>query len=111
MQARQPATGRIEFDLRCGEVNSLNPLGATLDSRKHLSQRSNSCVGVNRSSSDIRQEGMKYHVVFAIEQQNLALGTAQLVAEGFCKLYGCKSSTNNDDSYFLIISLRQWYSP
>jgi hypothetical protein len=45
------------------------------------------------------------------EQQNLALGTAQLVAEGFCKLYGCKSSTNNDDSHFLIISLRQWYSP
>ncbi len=44
---------------------------------------------------------MKHHMVFTVEQKNLALGSAQLAAKSFCELYRRKSSTDDDHSHWL----------
>src|SRR5215510_282500 len=48
---------------------------------------------------------MKYQVIFAVEQQNLALRSGQFFAKCFCKLYRRKSAANNNNSYGLHSSL------
>jgi hypothetical protein len=44
---------------------------------------------------------MKDHMVLAVEEKNLALGTADLAAKSLCELYGGKASTDNDYSDWL----------
>jgi hypothetical protein len=44
---------------------------------------------------------MKYHVVFATEEKNLALGRAELAAKSLCELNGSEASTDNDYSYWV----------
>jgi hypothetical protein len=44
---------------------------------------------------------MKYHVVFATEEKNVALGGAELAAKSLCELNGAETSTNNDYSYWV----------
>src|SRR4029077_18753745 len=44
---------------------------------------------------------MKHHVVLAVEQEDLALGSAQLAAKSFRELYSGKSATDNDHSDWL----------
>jgi hypothetical protein len=44
---------------------------------------------------------MKHHVVLAVEEENLTLGSVQLPAKGFCKLHSRKSSTDNNYSGWL----------
>jgi hypothetical protein len=44
---------------------------------------------------------MKYHVVFATEEKNVALGRAELAAKSLCELNGGEASTNNDYSYWV----------
>src|SRR6478736_1658445 len=50
---------------------------------------------------------MKHHVIFPVEQKNLALRRAQLAAKSSRELYGGKSSTDNDHSDWLH-SLLLW---
>jgi hypothetical protein len=54
----------------------LHPFGAALDAGQHLAQWGGGCVRVDGSSGYVREEGMKDHVVFAIEEKNVALGRA-----------------------------------
>jgi len=42
---------------------------------------------------------MKHHVIFSVEQKDLALRRAQLATKGLRELYGRKSSTDYDHSY------------
>jgi len=42
---------------------------------------------------------MKYHVIFAAEEKNVALGGAELAAKSLCELYSGEASTDNDYSY------------
>jgi hypothetical protein len=42
---------------------------------------------------------MKYHVVFATEEKNVALRRAELAAKSLCELNGSEASTDNDYSY------------
>jgi hypothetical protein len=44
---------------------------------------------------------MKYHVIFATEEKNLALGRAELAAKSLCELNGSEASTDNDYSYWV----------
>lgn len=44
---------------------------------------------------------MKDHMVLAVEEKNLALGTADFASEGLCELYGGKASADNDYSDWL----------
>jgi hypothetical protein len=78
------------------QVYALHTLGATFDPREHLAQRGGRCIHVDGSARDVREEGMKNHVVFLIEQTNLALGSAQLLAKSFCELYRAKSTSDDD---------------
>jgi hypothetical protein len=41
---------------------------------------------------------MKDHMVLAVEEKNLALGTAGLAAKSLCELHGGKASSDNDYS-------------
>jgi hypothetical protein len=44
---------------------------------------------------------MKDHMVLAVEEENFALGTADLTAKGLCELYCGKASADNDYSDWL----------
>src|SRR5271170_1961727 len=44
---------------------------------------------------------MENHMVFAVEEENFAVGGAELCPENFCEFYGRKSSTDDDDSCWL----------
>jgi hypothetical protein len=44
---------------------------------------------------------MKDHVVLTVEEENFAVGWAQLGAKRFCELYGCKSSADDNHSDWL----------
>src|SRR5262245_45602319 len=82
------------------KVYPLNSLRAAFDTRKHLTQRGRGCVRIDRSSSYIREERVKYHVVFSAEEKNVALRGAELATKSFGELYGGKASTDNDYSYW-----------
>jgi hypothetical protein len=64
-----------------------------------LAQRSDSCVRIDGRSGYVGEERMKDHVVFAIEEKNLALGGTLFGAKSFCELYSGKSPTDYDYSY------------
>jgi hypothetical protein len=95
MHAGRRAISVLEFNLRAGEVYSLRALGSAIDARKHLPQRGCSCVRIDRSSRYIRQEWVKDHVILAAEQENFALGGAELLSEVFRELNGRKTPTND----------------
>jgi hypothetical protein len=101
MQARQRAVYVVEFNFRRAQIDPLHTLGAAGDTGQHLTERGCCCVWIYGGSSDIREERMKYHVVFATEEKNVALGCAQLAAKSLCELYGGESSTDNDYSYWV----------
>jgi hypothetical protein len=44
---------------------------------------------------------MKYHVVFATEEKNFALGRAELAAKSLGELNGGEASADNDYSYWV----------
>src|SRR5262245_13881157 len=44
---------------------------------------------------------MKYQMILAVEQKNLALRNSQLFAKRFCELDGRKPASNNNNSYGL----------
>ena len=44
---------------------------------------------------------MKYHVVFAAEEKNVALRRAELATKSLGELYGGKASTDNDYPYWV----------
>ena len=72
--------------------------GAAADSGEHLAQGGCGGVYIDGGSGDVRQEGMKDHVVLAIEEENMALGSAHFVAKSFCELNGGKAATDDDHS-------------
>jgi len=79
----------------------LHALGATADSGQHLAERCRGRVHVDGGSGHVREERMKDHVVLAVEEKNLALGTADFASECLCELYSGKASTDNDYSDWL----------
>jgi hypothetical protein len=79
----------------------LHTLGPALDAREHLTQRGGCGVRIDRRSGYVREERMKYHVVFPAEEKNVALRRAELAAKSLCELYGGEASTNNDYSYWV----------
>jgi hypothetical protein len=79
----------------------LHTLGPALDTGEHLTQRGGGCIRIDRSSGYVREERMKYHVVFPAEEKNVALRRAELAAKSLCELYGGEASTNNDYSYWV----------
>src|SRR6266481_4155191 len=79
----------------------MHALGAATHAREHLAERGRGGVDIDRSSSNVGEKRMKHHVVLAVEQENLALGSGQLVAKSFRELYGRKSSTDDDHSDLL----------
>jgi hypothetical protein len=54
----------------------VHAFGAALDAGQHLAQWGGGGVRVDGSSGYVREEGMKDHVVLAIEEKNFALGPA-----------------------------------
>jgi hypothetical protein len=101
VQARQDAVSIVKFNFRSMQVYSLHALGAAADAGEHLAKRSCGRVGVDGCSGDIRKQRMKDHVILAIEEENLRVGSAELAAKSFCELYGGKSPADDDDSNWL----------
>src|SRR5271168_5189142 len=101
VKARERAAFRFKYNLGGGEVNSYDALGAAFDTGEHLTQWSNSRVDVDGGSGDIREERVEDHVVLAVEEENFTFGSAHLPPEGLCEFYGCKSSTDDDNSHGL----------
>jgi len=87
------------------KIDSLYALGAAVYAGEHLAERGGGSVGVDRGAGDIGEKRMKDHVIFAIEEQNFAVGLAEFGAERFCKLYGGESSADDDYSYWLHVLL------
>jgi hypothetical protein len=68
---------------------------------QHLAERSSGGVDIDGGSGDVGKEGMKDHVVLAVEEENFTVGRAQLAAKSFCELNGRKPSADDDHSYWL----------
>jgi len=79
----------------------MHALGAATYAREHLAERGCGGVDIDRSSSNVGEKRMKHHMVLAVEQEDLAVGSGQLVAKSFRELYGGKSSTDDDHSDLL----------
>jgi hypothetical protein len=43
-----------------------------------------------------REQRVENHVILAVEEENFAVGWAQLAAKSFCECYRCKSSPNDN---------------
>jgi hypothetical protein len=76
----------------------LYTFGSATYAGQHLAERSGGGVDIDGGSGDIREQGMKDHVVLSVEEKNLTVGWAQLAAKSFCELNGRKSSTDDDHS-------------
>jgi hypothetical protein len=101
VQACQRPVSVVKFNFRSSEVYPFHALGAAADSAEHLAQGRRGGVYIDGGSGDVRQEGMKDHMVLAVEEENLALGSAQFMAESFCELNGGKPSADDNDSSWL----------
>jgi hypothetical protein len=75
VQTCEDAISIVKFNFRGGEIYSLHALGAATYAGEHLAERSSSGVDVDGGSGDIGEERMKDHVVFAVEEENLTLGS------------------------------------
>jgi hypothetical protein len=61
-----------------------------------LSERRGGSIDIDRGSGHVGEERVKNHVVLAIEEENLALGTPEVAANSFSELYRGKSSSDNN---------------
>jgi hypothetical protein len=77
-QSTQGAAAIFEFDFGGSQVDSVHALRPARHSGKHLAQRCGCRIYVYGRSGDVREKWVKYHMVFAIEQDNLALGRSKL---------------------------------
>jgi hypothetical protein len=74
----------------------LYALGAATHSREHLAERRCCGIDINGGSGHVGEERVKNHVVLAIEEENLTLGTLEVAAKSFSELYRGKSSSDNN---------------
>jgi len=98
VQTRQDAVSIVIFNLGGSQIDPLDALGAAANAGEHLAKGGCGGVGVDGGSGDIGEQGMKDHVVLAIEEENFTVGWAQLAAKSFCELNGGKSSADDDHS-------------
>lgn len=113
VQTRQDPVPIVILNLGSSQIDPLDALGAATYAGKHLAERSGGGVDIDGSSRDIREQGMKNHVVLAVEEENFTVRRAQLAAKSFCKFYGGKPSTDDDYSdwfhFFAPIALSTRY--
>ena len=55
-------------------------------------------VDVDGGSGYIGEERVEDHVIFAVVEEDFAVGVAEFGTESFCELYGGKSSADDDYS-------------
>lgn len=98
MQTRLDPVSIIIFNLGSRQIDPLDAFGAATYAGQHLAERSGGRVEIDGGSCDIREQGMKDHVVLAVEEENFTVRRAQLAAKSFRELHGRKPSTDDDHS-------------
>lgn len=91
------------LDVTVIEIDSLHRLGSTAHVRQHLPERCSSSFGIDGSARNLRQQGMKHHVIFAIEDRDLIFVARETFAQGFCTLDAGKSAADDHYSYDAIL--------
>jgi hypothetical protein len=98
VQTCQDPVSIVIFNMGSSQIDPLDPLGAATYAGQHLAERSGGGVDIDRGSRDIREQGMKDHVILAVEEENFTVRWAQFATKSFCEFHGRKPSSDDDHS-------------
>ena len=86
------------LDIAVFEVDLLHIFRPTADCRQHLSQGRRHRIGIDRCACYFCQQGMKHHMVFAVEEHNVARVGLQPFAQGFSAFDTGETATDDNDT-------------
>ncbi len=80
------------------EINVLHLLSAAVDGWQHLAQRGGHGIRVDRSTGDFRQQRVKDHMIFTIEQNDLTSLGRKVFTQSFGTFRARKTASNDNQT-------------